>query len=321
MEKWILDIPVIFIIFNRKNTTTAVFEQIKKVRPRQFFVISDGPRSEKDGEDKLVLQVREVVEDIGWECEVHKNYSDTNMGCDKRIVSGINWAFQYVDKAIILEDDCFPSTQFFEFCKIMLEKYEYEKQIAYISGSISIRGFKTSFDYFYSYYGDTWGWATWKDRWNMYEYGTGEFFRKKDAYMIGIFTKKGRKNFLDDVERHFKRGSFPWDYIWLICTSELLKIVPSKNLTVNIGFSENSTHTAEKPKGYYDVLEKISEDYLHPNKIENMSRYIKAYERKTRYYLWDRIIGKCKYEILKIKRNRLNYKISKCRFLWSILRS
>lgn len=306
MKKWIIDIPVIFIIFNRKNTTKAVFEQIKKARPKQLFIISDGPRLERDGESKLVWETRDVVEHIDWECEVHKNYSNINMGCDKRIVSGINWAFQYIDKAIILEDDCLPEIQFFDFCKEMLEKYEEEKQIAYISGSISIKGFRTCFDYFYSYYGDTWGWATWKDRWDMYEYGTEEFFRKKETYMKGILTSKGRKDFLNDVDRHFKRGSFPWDYIWLICTSELLKIVPSKNLTVNIGFSENSTHTAEKPKGYYDVLGKISADYLHPNKIENMSRYIKAYERKTKYYLWDRIIGKCRHIILKIMKKEMN---------------
>ncbi len=291
-KKWFIDVPVVFVIFNRYDTAKMVFSQIKKARPRQLFVVSDGARPDRIGENDQVNKTREIIKDIDWECEVYTNFSDINMGCDKRIETGITWAFQYVDRVIILEDDCYPTVQFFEFCAAMLKKYINEPQIAYISGSLSIKGFKTQYDYFYSYYGDTWGWATWRDRWQKFEYGTEDFYKKREKYMKDIFSEKARMSFLRDVEGHFKRGSFPWDYIWLINVSNLLKIVPSVNLTKNIGFSNESTHTVSKPKGYYDELGELSEEYTYPDKIENNMKYIKHYEKETEYRFWDRVVGK-----------------------------
>ena len=290
-----INTPVVFLIFNRYETASEVFEQIRKAKPRKLFVVADGPRASKPGEKALVDKTRSIIDGVDWECELYTNFSDVNLGCDKRVVSGINWAFEYVDRAIILEDDCCPTMQFFEFCQEMLNRYECDKRIAYISGSVSIKGFKCQHDYFYSYFGDTWGWATWKDRWNRFEYGTEEFERKKQNYMKGVFSEKYRLSWIRDVERHFEKQSFPWDYIWLIDTSEQLKIVPSVNLTRNIGFSADSTHTFEKPKEYYGELGEISSEYTHPEEIEHNGKYARLYERRATYHLWDKVKGKMQH--------------------------
>src|SRR3954464_11532865 len=109
-------VPVVFIIFNRPDTTRRVFEMIRAARPRKLLVIADGPRANRPGEAEKCAATRAIIDGVDWGCEVQRNFSEANMGCRLRVSSGITWAFELVDKAIILEDDCVPSPSFFPFC-------------------------------------------------------------------------------------------------------------------------------------------------------------------------------------------------------------
>ena len=65
--------PILFIIFNRPDTTQVVFDEIKKIKPKKLFIKSDGPRLNKDGEKERCDQARKIIDQIDWDCEVHKN--------------------------------------------------------------------------------------------------------------------------------------------------------------------------------------------------------------------------------------------------------
>ena len=125
--------PVALIIFNRPDHTREVFKRIAEIKPKQLFIVADGPRDEED--ERKCLAARKVVERITWDCEVAKNYSEKNMGCKQRVATGINWVFENVEQAIILEDDCVPHPDFFRFCDELLIKYENDKRIMQINGS------------------------------------------------------------------------------------------------------------------------------------------------------------------------------------------
>ncbi len=114
-----LETPVAFIIFNRPDLTEKVFKQIAKVQPNKLFVIADGARfpEEKEKCDRA----RQMREKVNWNCEVKTNFSDINLGCQKRVSSGLDWGFSQVEEAIILEDDCLPTESFFYFCHELLE--------------------------------------------------------------------------------------------------------------------------------------------------------------------------------------------------------
>jgi hypothetical protein len=45
--------PVVLITFNRPDTTKKVFDVIRKVKPTELFLISDGARQGKKKEDEL----------------------------------------------------------------------------------------------------------------------------------------------------------------------------------------------------------------------------------------------------------------------------
>lgn len=153
MIDWRLTTPVAFLVFNRPDTTIRVFEEIRRARPPKLLVVADGARADRPGEAEKCAQVRAIVEQVDWECGVLKNYADDNMGCKRRISSGLDWVFANVEEAIILEDDCLPHPSFFRFCEELLRRYRDDERVMMISGDNFQFGKKrTDYSYYFSKY-------------------------------------------------------------------------------------------------------------------------------------------------------------------------
>lgn len=161
MPEFQLTTPVAFIIFNRPDTTEKVFAEIAKAKPPKLLVIGDGPRVSRQGEAEKVAAARSIIQCVDWDCEVQTNFSDVNLGCKRRVSSGIDWVFEQVEEAIILEDDCLPDPTFFRFCEELLARYRHDQRIGMISGDNFQFGSRRNDDsYYFSKYVHIWGWAT-----------------------------------------------------------------------------------------------------------------------------------------------------------------
>ena len=125
--------PVLFLIFNRPDTTRQVFNEIRKAQPAQLFVAADGPRKDRDSDFELCKKTREIVRQVDWDCEVFTRFQEENLGCKRAVSSAIDWFFSNVEEGIILEDDCVPDQSFFPFCQELLEKYRHDERIMMIS--------------------------------------------------------------------------------------------------------------------------------------------------------------------------------------------
>ena len=67
-----LDTPVLFLIFNRPDTTLEVFGAIRQAQPPRLYIACDGPRADREGEARLVSDLRRtVLAAVDWPCEVH----------------------------------------------------------------------------------------------------------------------------------------------------------------------------------------------------------------------------------------------------------
>lgn len=266
-----MNTPVVLIIFNRPLLTQKVFEEIKKIKPEQLFIISDGPRNED--EKKTVEEARKVTEQVDWTCEVFKKYSDNNLGCRISVSSGLDWVFSQVDRAIILEDDCVPDPTFFKFCEELLWKYKDEKKIMMISGdNFFPKESKSSYDF--CHHSLIWGWATWKRAWEQYQAaGTSKLnlFEKKRDELTQLVS--GRR--LDAIKKTLERKIDTWDYLWqyAMLLNHGLCIYPSVNLVKNIGFGSGATHT--KYRTFHSSLSQKSVKFplQHPGKIEANKSY------------------------------------------------
>lgn len=245
-----LETPVLFLIFNRPDTTQKVFEEIKKAKPTRFYLAADGPRVSISGEIEKCNQVKEIVlKNIDWKCETHTLFRDKNLGCGKAISQAITWFFEHEEQGIILEDDCLPDFSFFSYAEQLLNYYEKESSVMLISGNNFQQGNKRgNASYYFSKFPNVWGWATWKRAWILYEFSIAELNDPKTAYLMDSILP-------DKVQRKFWLGYFKsivenkidtWDIqlTYSIWKNNGVCVSPNQNLVTNIGFHEiNSTHT------------------------------------------------------------------------------
>ena len=136
MEKYEskIDIAVLILFFNRPKMLEKVFEQVRLARPSRLYLFQDGARAGRPDDIENVAKCREVVSNIDWECEVHTNYQEKNLGCDPSEYVSQKWMFENEEMGIVLEDDDVPSQSFFPFCKELLERYKNDERVNMICG-------------------------------------------------------------------------------------------------------------------------------------------------------------------------------------------
>lgn len=127
--------PILFLVFNRPDTTRKVFEKIRQIKPQKLYIAADGPRKDIVAEKIKCEEVRSIVTEVDWECEVETLFRDNNLGCKCAVGNAITWFFKHEEMGIILEDDCLPDPTFFKFCEELLEKYRFDSRVMSISGS------------------------------------------------------------------------------------------------------------------------------------------------------------------------------------------
>lgn len=166
---------VLFIIFNRPETTQRVFEAIRLAKPSRLYVAADGARENKAGENELCEQTRKIIQNIDWQCDVKTLFQKENLGCGKAVSKAISWFFENEEMGIILEDDCLPHPSFFKYCEELLEKYKNNEMIGIISGSNFQKSKKIGdCSYYFSDLINVWGWASWARNWNDFKFNVNE---------------------------------------------------------------------------------------------------------------------------------------------------
>ena len=243
-----MNTSVAFLIFNRPNTTQKVFESIRQAKPPKLFVIADGPRKDRAHEDKNCEAVRLIIEQVDWSCQVMTNYSEINLGCKDRVSSGLDWVFEQVEEAIILEDDCVPDPTFFRFCEELLDYYRNDRRIMAISGDNFQFGRKRTEDsYYFSRYNHCWGWATWRRAWQHYDIDMKLWpVISEGNWLASIFenresVKRWHNIFQSVYDEKINSWAYRWTFACWIQSS--LTILPNVNLISNIGFGVEGTHT------------------------------------------------------------------------------
>lgn len=319
-QKFITDVPVALIFFNRPEVFAQVFECVKRTRPSKLFLIQDGARLTHPSDIENIRKCRDICNDIDWECEVYKDFSDVNLGCGKRIFTGLTNAFKLVDRLVIVEDDIVYSDDFLPFCAELLERYKDDLRIDHISGMNHFGTYEPCEDsYFFTRGGAIWGWATWKRVWdtidwnleiadNDYIYETLK--KNMYPYQYGKFiADKARK-----IRRIIKEGkslSF-WSFhlLYYSYLENRVNIVPKCNLISNIGLTVEAVHTGcsydrltnNKKKLYYGkqygisfplkhpkyvfedrYFKYIQDEMMYPTGLHAIAEYIESFYRRIRY--------------------------------------
>lgn len=240
-----IDVAVLVLFFNRPEHLKKVFEEVRKARPSHLFLYQDGPRSEKDLDG--IMRCREIVADIDWECDVKRLYQERNYGCDPSEFISQKWAFSFVDKCIVLEDDDVPSQSFFPFCKEMLDRYEHDDRVWMIAGFNSDEVTPdVPDDYFFTSVFSIWGWASWRrviDTWDEHYTFLDDPYTMRQ--LTELVRQRGfRKDFIPMCRDHRASGKAYYETIfWAsMLLNNGLAIMPTRNLINNMGVTADSTH-------------------------------------------------------------------------------
>ena len=304
--------PIAYVIFNRPRHTRETFEIIRAQRPAQLFIIADGPRDGHPTDAQRCEEVRAIVQNIDWPCEVQRNYATQNMGCKLRVSSGLDWVFGQVEAAVVLEDDCVPNADFFSFCDDLLVRYLNDERVWVVTGNNFQQGKKHGdAAYYFSKYNHCWGWATWRRAWKHYRVDMPFWpeWQSQSTWLQRLPDRIEREVWATTFDR-VKRGEIDtWDYQWTACVwyHGGLTATPNVNLVSNIGFGPEATHTVAggdqaglptERLGVFThptqiVQNKRADQFVfnrnfggleHPKRLEN--RLTKQYQRLLRGPAW-----------------------------------
>ena len=269
------DTPIAVLTFNRPELTERLLNILARIKPRRMLVVSDGPRSHVATDAERCTAVRRLFEQLDWDCRIDRNFAEHNMGSFPRNSSGLNWVFEQVEEAIILEDDCVPEPSFFPFCEELLRKYRDDQRVGLISGNNFLKPWRQKYtaSYFFSGYATTWGWASWRRTWRQVDLNMPYWLEFRDSGQL-------RRSVLSDNEDlywrsiydgiHERRIKNAWDYqLMLTCRRfNLLTIVPTVNLVSNVGFGGDASHYKTNRFLEVDVpTNPILFPLVHPTKV------------------------------------------------------
>jgi hypothetical protein len=262
---------LLFLVFNRPDTTACVFNEIRKARPERLYVAADGPRASRPGEGERCGATRRIATAVDWPCQVKTLFREQNLGCKRAVSSAIDWFFAHEEEGIILEDDCVPDPTFFRYCDELLEYYRNDSQVALVSGdNFQFGTTRAEASYYFSRYVHIWGWASWRRVWRLYD---------RDCRNWPEFDRSGRLNEVlkgRPREARYWRGRFQavhagridtWDYQLnlMMWSHRMMSILPQVNLISNIGFGADATHTRGESRFGNMAVEPMSFPLKHPD--------------------------------------------------------
>lgn len=275
MDSSQLNVPILFLFFNRLSLTKRVFESIKQSKPKKIYLASDGPREEHLNELQVVESIRHfVLSNINWDCEIHTLFRDKNLGCKYACSEAVTWFFDNEELGIVLEDDTVPTQSFYKYCTNLLKHYQYDERIGMIAGNAPLNNHTAKDSYYFSRYVRFWGWASWRRAWKHYDVECLNFDNFMKTKGLSAATSSKRE------EKYWRKVATSgtadtWDYQWLFACWEqsMLTIIPSVNLVTNIGFNPDATHTVNiysshnQAKNFELSFPLVHPDFVIHNKV------------------------------------------------------
>ncbi len=296
--------PIISFTYRRiPNKLIDSLLKNKLAKDKELFIFSDGYKNETDKQD--VLEVRRYLKTIEGFKNITIYEADKNKGLANSIIDGVSQIINKYNKVIVLEDDLVVSNDFLDYMNEALKFYENDNRIWAISGyTPNLKSFKNyPYDVYLSVRANSWGWATWKDRWDSIDWDIKDWQEfKKDKNAIDRFNLGGNDMFkMLELQMLGKIDS--WAIRWCYNQYILNKytVYPRKSKVINDGFSDSKgTHNSGKNDKWIVELsnEKINfkDLYVQQEILECFQKHYNIRVATKIGYLLKKIGG---YEVVK----------------------
>jgi hypothetical protein len=243
-----IETPVLIVAHRRLSKVRRVVEACIASGVRNATVVIDGPRH--DDEVGALDAVEAFVLDAPWPGSLKVHRRRLNLGVGASVPAACDLIFVRHAEAIILEDDCVPTQQFFEYASLTLRHFAEDRRVGLISG-VSLAGeIPATKPIRISRFPLTWGWGTWRDRWVHYRHSLTDW--RKSLSVRHLASELGPLAAFDWARifnEHSGEHPKAWDHqvtfmLWALRASA---VNPSIDLVENIGFDSDASNTSNKP--------------------------------------------------------------------------
>jgi hypothetical protein len=243
--------PVIIFAYNRPNHTKQTVESLAEnflAKDTEIFIFSDAAKNEKSF--KKVEEVRNYIGSLP-ERKLFKSIeiinADSNKGLANSVISGVSQVINKYNKVIVVEDDLVSSKDFLQYMNDGLDYYEKNKKIWSISGysfNLNIpKQYKS--EIYLSYRGCSWGYATWKDRWEQVDWKVSDYDEFKKNKVRKKQLNRGGRDMASMLDCQMEGKIDSWAIRWCYTQSKLdmLTVYPVVSRIKNIGLDGTGTHS------------------------------------------------------------------------------
>ena len=291
--------PIVLFTYNRPVHTAKAIKALAAnhlAQKSDLYIFSDGPKNNRDLVE--VQKVRNHLGSIKGFSQTILTTRDDNLGLANSIKNGVTEILSISDRVIVIEDDLFTFPAYLNYMNSMLQTFQGEDKI------FSVAGFNYpdhvlniypgyQFDIFFSPRPSSWGWGTWKDRWDKADWNRDDYVNLyKDKDMIRRFNQGG-----DDLFRWLKYNYEgivdSWAILWsyTLFMHRGLCVYPVNSYVQNLGFDDSATHTTGKDKFHHDSLNQKIENYILPENCEIdpeiMIAFKKVFQKKFIYKVYE----------------------------------
>lgn len=283
--------PVLLFCFKRLTVLKQTVDALQNnflAEDTELFVFSDGAKNLDDVEE--IQEVRSFLKTIKGFRSVEIFEAPTNVGLAGSIIKGVTKMFQAYDKVIVLEDDLLTSRNFLSFMNQALNYYQ-EMNVFSVSGfSFPIAGAPLDSVYFTTR-SSSWGWATWKDRWQNIDWQVEDYEKLKGSPKIRRSFNRMGSDLAGMLDRQMEGKIDSWAIRWCYhqFKQQSFTVFPVLSKVQNNGFGAGATHTKEIPgryKTYLDLSGNTKFSFRSDLKLEPriVKQFTKHYSVRYRIY-------------------------------------
>ncbi|MFA2690488.1 glycosyltransferase [Bacillus mycoides] len=243
--------PVIIFVYNRPEHTIQTIEALSKnelARESNVFIFSDAAKNEESVEKvKVVRDYIDSVEEKKYFKSFTITKSEANKGLAKSVIHGVSEIIGKYGKVIVLEDDLITAPDFLTYMNDALDYYCNLDKVWSISGYNIPIAFPKDYksEIYYSYRGCSWGWATWKNRWDQVDWDVKDYAEFKSSRRLKNRFNRGGRDMANMLDSQMEGIIDSWAIRWCYTQSKrnLLTVYPVKSRVKNIGLDGSGTHS------------------------------------------------------------------------------
>lgn len=238
--------PICLFVYNRPQETSRLLQSLSscaEAPDSELYVFSDGAKTDKD--KACVDAVRKLFLHLDGFKRVIVKEQEHNQGLANSVINGVTELLTHNDSVIVLEDDLEVSSDFLSFMNEALTTYRGRKDIWSISGYTPQIDIPSDYhsDIFLVQRPQCWGWATWRDRWQLVDWRVSQSKILRDRNCRNDFNQGG--NDLSRTLAIWQKGRIDaWAIRWVFAAwlHHTWTVNPVCSKVKNSGFADNATH-------------------------------------------------------------------------------